>query len=241
MTKGDSLPLFCIVLLLFLTTTVAQSKSETDLYNWFDTSLGKENLAVNNGSIHFNYDAAISNKHRYLDTNTFVMGSINYEGQKYHEMALKYDICDDVLVLKPAIESEYVAVNLIQEKVNSFVIHGKKFAKLVDASGTVFKNGYYEEKSIGTVFTLYINHFKSKSKVVAGEFTQVDYNLNNTFLLKNKNTWTMIDTKRSIQKLFPKLKRKIDDFYSANQALEKNAKPTFLENLMVYIHNLEKY
>jgi hypothetical protein len=72
-----------------------QSASEILLYNWYDSTVGKENLAINNGSVHVNPYKTIGENNMYYITDKYSKGTVSYEGQIYNEVNLKYDIFKD--------------------------------------------------------------------------------------------------------------------------------------------------
>jgi hypothetical protein len=58
----------------------------------------------------------------------------------------------------------------------------------------------------------------------------------NEFLLKYRNSFYKIESKRDLIKIFPNYEIKISDYYSKNKNLEKSDETKFMENLMRYIN-----
>lgn len=231
--------LFVLLFFTFYFISYSQDNKNKEIYNWFDNAIGKENLAINNGSIHTNYDTTLDNKNRYFNSDTFVEGILNYEGQTYFTTLLKYDIFDDTLILNPDKESNYIAVNLISEKVDSFIICDKRFVKIDSKSIVNYRSGFYEEITFGKKLLLYIKHYKESRKVISGDYSLTDFTLNHDFLLKKDNVLHAINSKKEILKLFPNLKKKINSFYETyNPNENKEPKDIFMKKLIYFISNL---
>ncbi len=218
----------------------AQNSNEEVLYNWFDHQLGGENLAVNNGTLHLNYDRTIDNEHRYYNSNAFSKGQVTYDGQTYSDVSLKYDVFKDVLVLNPSGEQETLGVNLTKENVSDFKINGRKFInfdlKKILPDG--FPEGYYEENVTGNHFTFYIKHRKEAIQLIRNEYALISYNVRDEFVIYYKNSFSKISSKKDIIKLFPNYKDKITDFYLMNKKVAKEDKAQFMENIMKHINQL---
>jgi hypothetical protein len=221
------------------TNLYGQTNSETSLYNWFDNTVGKENLGAHNGSLHINpYRTVDKNNHCYI-YEEFNKGDISYDGQSYYDVNLKYDVYKDALIIKPHETSDYMSVNLIQEKTDSFSINGKNFVNLSHSKSALpeFIKGYYEEIPIGNKIIFYIKHHKDRREIIKDVTVYNEFEEKNEFFLNYENTFYKVNTKKEIVKIFPKYKNKIDDFYSENKDMEKSNKNKFTENLMKFISN----
>jgi hypothetical protein len=225
---------------LFLNIYVIHSQTNNDvnIYNWFDKTVGKDNLDLNNGTPHINPYRTIGENHLYL-INKYESGKINYDGQKYYEVKLKYDIYRDILVLNPYGESENIGINLNQSKVETFSILDKNFVKIDKKIETVpeFISGYYEESKISRDFTFYIKHRKDLQKTVSENGVYYTFKDNNSFFIYLKNNISVIKSKNDIVKLFPEQKKQINGFYLLNRELQKSDLNQFMKNLMKYISN----
>ncbi|KRD10987.1 hypothetical protein ASE21_04495 [Flavobacterium sp. Root901] len=231
---------FLILFGLFINIYVIHSQTNNDvnIYNWFDKTVGKNNLDLNNGVPHINPYRSVGDSHLYL-TNKYEIGKIDYDGQKYYEVKLKYDIYRDILVLNPYGESENVGINLNQSKVEAFSIQDKNFIKIDKKSETVaeFTPGYYEESKITEDFTFYIKYHKDIQKTVSENGILYSFKENNTFFINLKNNIYLIRGKSDIVKLFPDQKKQINGFYLMNRELQKSDLNQFMKNLMKYISN----
>lgn len=232
-----------LFLLLYLMNPVSfvlgQTTENVSLYNWFDAKTSKENLPISNGTLHVNYDRTINNGNRYLFSDKFSKGIVNYNDQNYYDVNLKYDIYKDALVLNPYKDSDNIGINMIKEKTAGFTLQGRTFVNL-NLNGKLpsdFYTGFYEENLIGKGFIFYIKYRKEAKEIIESKFVSIDYIFKTEFILYYKNSFIKLHSKRDLTQLFPDYKTKIDDFYQMNRALETANEVQFMENLMRYVNS----
>ena len=239
MKKIQKKSYFIILFGLFLSfqSIHSQNNNEITTYNWFDKNLGVESLDFKNGPAHFNFDKTVEGQNRYYISDQFKNGSIEYKDQNYFDLYLKYDINADELILRPYSESNHTQINLIKENVTSFKLGSQKFVNLKDIPSN-FKGGYYDETLNDDKSVLYIKYFKEKNNVQKDNLFLIEYRSKYDFILLKDNTFTLINDKKEIIKLYPEKKRKINDFYFMNRTLKKDDPGLFMKNLMKYINNI---
>ncbi|OOG70427.1 hypothetical protein, partial [Flavobacterium sp. A45] len=231
-----------IVLLTIITSTTSkthsQTNSEISLYTKFDSIVGKENLGINNGTLHSNLFRIISKNQRYYIKDEFSIGQLIYDNQIYLNINLKYDLLDDQLVFKHKGQTDNLSINLNRNKINFFIIKNKKFINMdLDLSlKPDFIKGLYEENFIGNEISLYIKHYKERKEINQSDGIYSDYLNHNIFVIKNKKTFYRIETKRDLKKILPEYSKIINDYYNINSKLESIDKLQFMEGLVRYIN-----
>jgi hypothetical protein len=223
-------------LLLNFSSIHSQTGQEIFTYNWFDKNLGVESLDYENGPAHLNFDKTATDQNRYYIADVFKNGSINYNGQNYYDLYLKYDISADELILRPYDESNNIKINLIKENVASFKINNEKFINLKEVPSIAYKTGYYEEVLLGKNTILYIKYYKEKNNVMKDNIFLIAYKQKNDFILLKEEKFNLIHDKKEIIKLYPESKKKINDFYFKNGNLKKDDPALFMKSLMKYIN-----
>nr|WP_294787321.1 hypothetical protein [uncultured Flavobacterium sp.] len=217
----------------------SQSSNQASVYNWFDNTVKKENLPINNGKLHTNFDKLLGKVDRYYISDKFSHGNLGYENQEYFDTDLKYDIYKDELILKSEGDG-LIEINLIKENVQYFKLYDRKFVnlnsdKLLPAN---LRSGYYEENQVGKNFIFYIKHYKDKKEIIKGTENFIDYYYKNQFVLFINGKYNLVNSKSELIKLFPNEKNKINDFYLLNRNLKSENEPRFMENLMRYINSI---
>lgn len=232
-----------IVLLTFTIITsfkiYSQSNAVISLYTKFDSIVGKENLGINNGTLHSNPYRIASKNQRYYSKDEFSIGQISYDNQIYLNVNLKYDLLEDQLVFKHKDQTDNLAINLNRSKIIFFNIKNKKFINLdiVTSIKPDFIKGFYEENFIGNEISLYIKHFKERKEINQSDGIYSDYINHNIFVIKHQKTFYLIETKKDLKKLLPEYSKIINDYYNINSKLENIDKLQFMENLVRYINN----
>tara|TARA_R110000850_G_scaffold41434_1_gene106185 strand:+ start:85100 stop:85753 length:654 start_codon:yes stop_codon:yes gene_type:complete len=208
---------------------------ENDSYlTTYDSIIGKENLAITNGLFHYNNYRVNNNKDIYYSSEKYVTGSLNYLGQVYHNLSLKYDAFNDEIVFRSSGNSEKTGINLIKSNVNSFKIKELNFVNLdkVDSEKNEFIKGFYEEKIKNNTLSFYIKHSKSKREVFIGKSIFVEFSDETDFVLYKDKKFNQISSKKSIVNAFPDKKKIINEYYKNNSELKKKDKILFFTNLL---------
>lgn len=226
-------------LLLSIHSLHSQTAKEIDIYNWFDKTIGKENLDLNNGVLYTNPYRTINNNNLYFLDDKFEKGNLSYNGQIYYNYNLKYDIYRDILILNPSETSELIGISLNTEKVDSFTILNRNFVKVRKEQYNLpeFLTGYYEFFSFNENFIFYIKHSKTGQKKIKDDSSYYYFTDNNHFYLAYKKNLYAINRKSDLTNLFPEQKKQINEFYLMNREIKKSDLNQFMRNLMKYISN----
>ncbi|MEN2399753.1 hypothetical protein GKZ90_0008185 [Flavobacterium sp. MC2016-06] len=226
-------------LLLSIYNLHSQTNNQTAISNWFDKDVGKENLDINNGTLHINPYKTVGDNNMYYISDKFELGSLTYNDQTYYDTNLKYDIYKDVLVLNPFGESEHLGIALTQNKVSAFSIKNNTFVRVETKNDSLpeFTSGYYEETKLSSDFILYIKHHKTIKKIISDNEIAYTFKDNNLFFITLNHKLYLIKGKNDIIKLFPEQKKEINGFYLMNREIKKSDLNQFMKNLMKYIKN----
>ncbi len=221
-----------VALNLFCFTTNAQINS-SELLRSTDQQIGYSSLPYANGKLHLNYDITIAqNNHRYLGENQFVKGTIQYKGEPYFEVKLKYDIKEDEIVYLPEEDNNYIKVNLIKDHVDAFTLQTKKFKNLTKELPTKFTKGFYEVAWEYKGTTLYLKHSKYAIEILKNNKKEIEYFNKKEYLIFYKDSYYSFETERDFLQLFPDKKEVIKAYYEKYQKTEKNNKTDFISTLL---------
>jgi hypothetical protein len=215
--------LFVTVIWVFNLT--AQNNYE-DFYIWFDSKIGSENTGLYNGTRFQETFQTKRGVHRYFLGTEFQNGNINYFGQPYFDVALKYDIYEDQVL--------FSIVKLIKDEIQSFEIEGHKFfllqpAEISNSSSSI--DGFYEILLEGKRFILYKKNKKSKREFIENETVFTDFKINNEYFIYVDDTYHKIVKKRDWIKVFPEAKKTVNDFYRSHKFLFKTDYEAFVSQL----------
>lgn len=240
MKNHKNIYIFLLLFGLFLNIHSIHSQNINDIstYNWFDKTVNKENLDINNGTLHTNPYRTVGDDNMYYPKDKYEVGNLIYENQIYYNVSLKYDIYRDILVLQPSEKEENRGINLIPEKVQSFSIKDKNFLKIenTNTAQPEFVSGYYEETKVASNFKFYIKHHKDIQKKLNDNGITYNFSENNLFFINLDDKTYSVKSKSDITKIFPKQKKEINEFYLMNRELKQSDLNQFMKNLMKYIN-----
>lgn len=234
MIKYFKFPLF--VFLIFPLFSFSQSEgSQQDIYNWFDDVVGFENIGIYNGVEYKEKNKVVNKNHSYFGSVNFLVGSIDYDGESYFNLNMKYDLHEqDVIVkIKNSNASEFV-VKLLKEKIKGFTINTHRFVKIkgIDLKGNSI-SGYYEEVLSGSKFKFLIRHQKIKSELYRDFVMYAEYKMaKKEYVVSLDNNYKILKAKSDIIDLFPELKAHIHSYYKVNRQLKRLDYDKFLTELL---------
>ncbi|MDQ6528169.1 hypothetical protein [Flavobacterium sp. LHD-85] len=239
--KKKAIYLSLFTTLLNISYLHSQSAEKSSLYDYFDQTVGKDNLNINNGIVHSEPFRPIAGKNRYY-TEEFNIGDISFEDQIYSSVNLKYDILLDQVIYKQNGASENLPINLISEKVDYFFIKNKKFVNIKPDSNKAIgiTKGFYEESYAGDNVSLYIKHYKEKVKVFQSDGVYYNFIYKINYFLKYNSHFYKVESEKDFKKIFPDYKKDISNFYNTDKKLERSDKMKFMENLAKQINGLLK-
>lgn len=213
------------------------SKDKKDYYTLFDKFIGIENTGLFEGYEYKERYVTKDGNHKYYLTDNYVTGDLVYDGQPYYKVELKYDIYKDELIIKLHQGKQFSVLRLIKEKVETFTIDTHSFKRLVNETAN-FSNGFYELAYHGNKLVLFKKHNKERIEHLDKEFAYSQFKYTVNYILYYHNEYYLINSKRSLIKLFPGQKKSIHSLYSINKrSLEKESIDLKMINLMKIIDN----
>lgn len=228
--------LFCSFLLLSCFPLSAQS----DAFTSYDATTGRASAALYNGPIYINPFRPDQNSHHYLNEDVFKNAKLVYENQTYSVDELKYDIHQNKLVLQSIGDYNNIAIDLILDKISEFTLQGMHFIKLRSIDDTFPENQFYEQIVVNPASTIYVKHYKARKEIFKGDLISDRFSVRNDYYLATNGTITLINSKRDAIAAFPSIKKSINDFASANNALSKTNRSEFMTNLLRFISSQNK-
>lgn len=248
-------PILLILFLCVSTNSFCQSPTK-NIAKSFDEIVGYDNLDISNGIfLPPDYPYLLDQENKYFEnkTNTktfnqtllttqnqngYTKGNVTYNGQRYYDVELKYDILNDFLIYHPKGTSSIIACRLISQKVDSFSIYDKNFIhiskKNIAPAGTNFQ-GFYQKIVIDNDLELYLKFEKNRREQIKNHKIYYFYVSNHQFWINYDKIYTKITSKKDVLNIFPTLSKEIQNFYEVEALLKDNNLPLFYENLLFYI------
>ncbi len=233
--------LFLVVLLGAKISIInGQSLSDKkDYYKWFDTVIKNENTDLYNGTVFINRYRTVGEKHRFFKVEKFLTGIVTYGCQPYYDLPIQYDIYQDQLIVNLKLGYGEVALQLIKDQVEGFVIDQTEFVNISnDSLSKLGEGGFYEVLLDGSILTLFKKHKKSIRKRIRNGKAFYEYPSSYNFLLfYNKNYW-IVKRKKEVIEIFPMFRKEINNYYETYGKLLKSNPDSFRKSLFERIQTL---
>lgn len=220
---------------LFIILTLSAVKGIVPCYPQPDMQLTEKPLSPDkmllNGRVWMNQYSKVTGNQFYL-TDEYLKGFVFIKGHRYENLDLRYDICNDELVLK---YGSWPVIIMNKEMVDSFSLAFGKIHKIINTG---------RDKS--NIFSGYVNLFYEGPTSLYVKFTKKVYPLGDNGLydlfvekhfvfLKKDDEIIPVSTKSKLLKLLSDRKRDIRHFVKSNGYRISIAKPeTFIPVLEFY-------
>lgn len=218
-----------LLLLTFFVTcicTFCQNNSESLFYTSFDNTIGQNNTPLSYGVIYKEkYIKKIKDNHNFFLNDKFNEGSIHYRDQPFFNVQLKYDIVNDLIILKINSQDQIPSIILDKDLVRNFRINNFRFQNT--------PLGFLEEVVMLNNYSIYKKHKKISKENIDGTYKHYTFKSKNPqFILFYNGKYYTIKSKRDFIKIFPDQKKKIIKYYRSNRHLFKNSFKNFVIKLM---------
>ena len=189
-----------------------KEKAVEKYYNYM-----KSQLKVLNGWEYKDYHRLITGDQFFL-TDEPVNGSVLYDGILYPDLQLRYDIVNDVVVIRHPSQEGYISdVQIPGDKISRFTIPEHNFIRINSdsLSETNIPTGFYDQIYNGTVQVL-VKRMKRLVESAGSSEIQKEFVYKERFYIYRNNEYHQIRGRRSFLKLFPERKKEIKRFLKKN-------------------------
>jgi hypothetical protein len=171
---------------------------------------------VYNGPEYLNYDLSYMQGHQFFRDDEEVPGEIWYGGVRYAGVPLRYDIHRDQLVLTHPTSA--LMLQLINEQVQGFTIHGATFIRLHKdslAAGTG-KTGFYQVLADGPV-KLLARRYKDMQETTTREGMTGEFRAIDRFFLLQDNNLVPVKRKKDMFKALASQRKALQQLVAAEK------------------------
>jgi hypothetical protein len=214
MTKALSLCFF----LFYILCAKAQQDDTTFLKTAVNNAIrfytvsirGQANLY--NGS-EYQEPEQTNDQHPFFDSEDWVDGSVTFEGERYDNIPLLFDISADKLVTENFYNAEEMVLD--NEKINAFTIGSHPFIKIENESGPV-KKGFYEVLYKGPSEVI-VRHRKETQERIESSAIEIDFEVKDHYFIVKDGNYFPANNKRAVLKIFADEKHALRQFISKNK------------------------
>lgn len=238
---------FIKVLLLFLSfsSVLAQDENlESEYYTLFDAYMGSMNFGAFNGrEYHDAYPELMrtaKENNKFFGSYNFTQAFVLYNQQPFYDLRIKYDLLNDVLLLKYVNNSVHL-LELNSQQVNEFKIFGYHFKRLPFSQDIrpIYGNGFFKEVFKGKKCSLYIKYRKKTKERLDQNKVRYEFLEDQYYVIHYENKYQMISSQKNLINGFPTLKKIIKSFYKDNASMKRKNKEQFYMDLVKRLDNLK--
>lgn len=214
--------LFSFLFILVHITFGQTEESDEQYYKIYDNYIGAENSELNNGVSFLKQYRIVDQSYLFFNTKNYVEGKVCYKNQNY-KTKLKYDLLNDIVVIKYIDSINAFTFSLNSRLVSSFTADNHKFIKLSNSKNlqSFYGNGFFEEVYLGNDFSFYMKYKKHLKKSTVYDKLYYSFVEKNIYLLKYKNKYYEISKKNDIIKIAPNYKQVINVFFTKGRKVNR--------------------
>ncbi len=228
--------LICYSISIFYTPVVNGQNDQDAPYRLFDEIVGKTNAGIFNGVQHYEKYKVKSDKHQYFEHKFFIYGSLIYNGQPYFDMALKYDVQADELLIKNEEVIDAPVTLLNKQYVSQFTLNDHVFKNIsFNVKQDKVITGFFEVLYENELITILKKYQKKTSRVVEDE---VSFEFKDQFLyyIRYKNTYHLLKKTASLVSIFPAYKPQLKDSFKRYSQLKKTNPDSYLISVITALN-----
>lgn len=133
---------FFFLILAFLITSHAVGQEFADeknkeIFLAFDKAIGAVNTEIYTGAEYIEKHRMINENHKFFESENFVPGTVNYGGQPFFNIPLKYNIFEDLVIVSPQERKWQNGFRLFENKLESFELSGHRFVNIISPEADV--------------------------------------------------------------------------------------------------------
>ena len=205
------------------------------LEEWYDSLLGVNNTSLYEGVL-YELPRRSARSHQFYKNMFWATGQITFDGQRYQNVYLVYDILSDVLVVRNPhlVEFGVESLKINQYKIDQFEIYEQHFRRfrspIVPPEGEGFYQVLFEEGPIRLVAK------RRKEEKIVG--TTIDFKQRDRYYFFFNDDYSPIKGKKSFYDLFPELKTRLRDYIKNHHLSIRSGNDRDLVKLTAYCYEL---
>lgn len=221
--------IFLLIISISPTLVAQEVKDPAPVYKWFDGVVSVVNTGLYNGIEYIEEHRTINEQQKFFKNIYYAPGRVVYDDQPYYNIDMKYNVYDDLLLLRGTGSKP---LQLHKSRVQEFSLFGHDFVNITgDTTGVV--KGYYEILLETEDFTLLKKHKKKDKKFLDRSFTYFEFHEDTPrYAIAYEGNYYPVNTRREVNRIFPEHSREIRRFYRENRTLSKNNYDLFMTELL---------
>lgn len=212
------------------------SLTERNTIEYFNRAIGTQSR-LSNGQSYNSYRTTIDGSAYFPEDKLMRKGTVVYDGYRFENVPLLYDIYKDLLVTTTA--DGFLQLSLVSEKVKEFNISGHKHIYIntgSDSTNIPFKSGFLEQVYKGKTEVL-VKRSTSLQQASGTRDLRKYFLLRVQYFFKKDNTYYKISSESSFMKLYKERKAELKKLLRSNSIRFNKDQISALKLLAAYIDN----
>lgn len=177
--------------------------------------------------------------HQFFIEDYWEQGNINYNGQVYDSIFIKYDIFRDLLLIENFNSDGFLSpIILYKQKISWFDLMGYHFVHLEKDTISSLKEGFYNQMYKSDNIEVLIKRRKEIVNSTSVNSLQEMFNQKDRYYIKKDNLYHQVRKRKSVLKLFEDQKKEVKSFIKKNRILFKTNADIELVAVVKYYESL---
>jgi hypothetical protein len=188
-----------------------------------------------NGSQYREPNRSNNDQHPFFDSDDWVFGTVNYDGEFYDNVPLLYDITADKIVTENYYNADQIT--LVSGKLTAFTMGKHTFTKL--SHTTLPRSGFYQVLYDGASMVVARRQKVIREKIIS-QTIEIEFDPRYRYFLFKNGAYFQVKSKASVLKVLKDEKAALRQFISKNKIRFKYAPETALRRVAAQYDNLKK-
>jgi len=204
-------------------------------YRFFDGMRGQTNLGIFKGIAYSNPYRVVNERSQFFNTADFILGSVQYDGQPYFDIPLRYDVYNDQLLVENSALANTPIMIFDTSKVTSFSIGEHNFEHIDNEIPSSVTVGFFELLLDRSTLQLYKRHTKKIFKRTDEQTLYYEFKNGHYYLLRYQEVYFRFKKVNELPRIFSGQKKAIKEAVKQYGNLKKTDADAYV---MAVLNNL---
>lgn len=187
-----------------------------------------------NGPLYDYYPRPFTDGQPFFQSDSSIAGSVTYDGLKYDNVLMNYDIIRDELIIFHPIGN--YPLNLIKSKIDSFSLRSHSFIKITNnGSTTLPEAGFYDKLYASPRISFFVKRRKTIQEMTGLTSIETKVYAKTSYYIFKEGVYHIIKNKSSLFDLLKEEKNEIQRYSKKNKLkYKKNMEADILSTVKYY-------
>lgn len=201
--------------------------------------IGNTNSGIFKGTVYVERYIVLNERHKFFKKPNFIVGSVEYDGQPYFNIHLKYDLFDDELLVGNLDLIGSPVIQLDKDKITQFIIDEHKFENIhVTENKNNSLSGFFEVLIKNDVMILYKRHGKKIIRKANKKIRYYEFKDNNLYYVYYNDSYFRLKKINDLNAIFPNYKTQLKNIYARYKSIRKTHPDTYMKSILMDLYSV---